>query len=236
MEQVDAVVIGAGVVGLAVGRALARRGLETLVLEAENAIGTGISSRNSEVIHAGLYYAEGSRKARWCVAGREALYAFCAGHGVAHRRCGKLVVATSPAQHAALAALHERARTNGVDVQALDAAEARAMEPRLACTAALWSPSTGIVDSHGLMLALQGDLEHAGGAVALVSPVERLECGRPHAVHAAGMTIGARIVVNAAGLSAPAVAARAGGLPPASRPQAWYAKGHYFSLAGRTPL
>ena len=177
MEQVDAVVIGAGVVGLAVGRALARRGLETLVLEAENAIGTGISSRNSEVIHAGLYYAEGSRKARWCVAGREALYAFCAGHGVAHRRCGKLVVATSPAQHAALAALHERARTNGVDVQALDAAEARAMEPRLACTAALWSPSTGIVDSHGLMLALQGDLEHAGEVATTSLPQRR--CATP---------------------------------------------------------
>jgi len=236
MEQVDAVVIGAGVVGLAVGRALARRGLETLVLEAEHAIGTGVSSRNSEVIHAGLYYAEGSRKARWCVTGREALYAFCEEHGVAHRRCGKLVVATSPAQHAALAALHERARANGVDVQPLSAAEAQAMEPRLACSAALWSPSTGIVDSHGLMLALQGDLEHAGGAVALVSPVERLECGRPHAVHAAGTTVGARIVVNAAGLSAPAVAALANGLPPASRPHAWYAKGHYFSLAGRAPF
>lgn len=245
MEQVDAVVIGAGVVGLAVGRALALRGLETLVLEAENAIGTGISSRNSEVIHAGLYYPEGSLKARWCVAGREALYAYCAAHGVEHRRCGKLVVATSPAQHAALAALHRRALANGVaDVQALDADAARALEPRLACSAALWSPSTGIVDSHGLMLALQGDLERAGGVVALCSPVERLACGRPragshakpHVVEAAGTVLGARRVVNAAGLSAPAVAARSDGLPPASRPRAWYAKGHYFALAGRAPF
>jgi L-2-hydroxyglutarate oxidase LhgO len=245
MEQVDAVVIGAGVVGLAVGRALALRGLETLVLEAENAIGTGISSRNSEVIHAGLYYPEGSLKARWCLAGREALYAYCAGHGVEHRRCGKLVVATSPAQHEALAALRRRALANGVaDVQALDADAARALEPRLACSAALWSPSTGIVDSHGLMLALQGDLERAGGVVALCSRVERLRCGRPqagahatpHVVEAAGTAIGARRVVNAAGLAAPAVAGRADGLPAASRPVARYAKGHYFALAGRAPF
>ncbi|MCB2022091.1 MAG: FAD-dependent oxidoreductase, partial [Burkholderiaceae bacterium] len=159
MEQVDAIVIGAGVVGLAVGRALARKGLETLVLEREDAIGTGISSHNSEVIHAGLYYAPGSLKARLCVQGRAQLYDFCASHGVAHRRCGKLVVATSPAQVEGLAQLAQRGAANGVnDLQLLSIEEARALEPVLRCEAALLSPSSGIVDSHGLMLALQGDL------------------------------------------------------------------------------
>ena len=162
METVDAVVVGAGVVGLAVARALALAGRETLLVERESAIGTGISSRNSEVIHAGLYYPRGSLKARLCVAGRARLYAYCASHGVAHRRCGKLVVATAPEQLAGLAELAGRARANGVDeLRMLDAAEARALEPALACHGALLSPSTGIVDSHGLMLALQGDFERA---------------------------------------------------------------------------
>ncbi|WP_152543451.1 FAD-dependent oxidoreductase, partial [Methylibium sp. T29] len=193
MDQVDAVVVGAGVVGLAVGRALARRGFETVVLESETAIGTVTSARNSEVIHAGLYYPSGSLKARLCVAGKAALYAYCAERGIAHRRCGKLIVATGPTQHAALHALSRRAADNGVDdLQLLTPDAARALEPALACSEALLSPSTGIVDSHGLMLALQGDLESAGGAVALASRVERIEVGRPHRVQAAGMTLGAR--------------------------------------------
>ncbi len=241
MDQVDAVVVGAGVVGLAVGRALALRGLETLVLESANATGTGTSARNSEVIHAGLYYATGSLKARLCVAGKQALYAYCAERGVAHRRCGKLVVAADEAQHAQLAALQARARANGVDgaddTQLLSRDEALALEPALQCSAALWSPSTGIVDGHGLMLALQADLEAAGGLVALASPVERIACGSArHRVHAAGTTIEARIVVNAAGLGAAALAQRTDGLAATFHAQARYAKGSYFSLSGRAPF
>ena len=202
METVDAVVIGAGVVGLAVGRALAMRGLETVVLERENAIGTGVSSRNSEVIHAGLYYPQGSLKARLCVSGRELLYAFCESHGVAHRRCGKLVLATDPEQLPGLDKLSERARANGVhDLQMLRAAEAQALEPALRCVAALLSPSSGIIDSHGLMLALQGDLEGAGGALALQSPVVAIQCkAGGHVLEVGGaepMMLRARWVVNA---------------------------------------
>ncbi len=237
MDSVDAVVVGAGVVGLAVGRALALHGLETVVLESETAIGTVTSARNSEVIHAGLYYPTGSLKARLCVAGKALLYAYCTERGISHRRCGKLIVATQASQHAALQALRQRAADNGVDdLQPLTAHEARILEPALACTEALLSPSTGIVDSHGLMLALQGDLESAGGAVALASRVERIELGRPHRVHAAGMTLGARIVVNAAGLWAPALAQRTEGLAPAFQPQARFAKGSYFALPGRAPF
>ncbi len=240
MDRVDALVIGAGVVGLAVGRALAHRGLETIVLERANAIGTGTSSRNSEVIHAGLYYPAGSLKARLCVQGRQQLYAFCASHGVAHRRCGKLVVATSPAQHAALDATRVKAAANGVELRWLDAGEARTLEPALHCTAALHSPDTGIVDSHGLMLALQGDMEAAGGALALCSPVLGLRCGADgHVVQVGGdspMELEAGIVVNAAGLWAPGLAAATQGLGEVHVPQGHHAKGNYFSLAGRAPF
>lgn len=244
MDSVDAIVVGAGVVGLAVGRALARRGLETFVLEREDAIGTGISSRNSEVIHAGLYYTPGSLKARLCVAGREQLYAYCVSHGVAHRRCGKLVVATTLEQAEGLPALAQRAQANGVtDLALLSAAEAIALEPALRCDAALLSPSSGIIDSHGLMLALQGDVERAGGSVVLRSPVERVECddqgNQGHRVEVGGaepMTLRARLVVNAAGLSAPALAARFDGLAPRHVPQARFSKGSYYALAGRSPF
>ena len=240
MDSVDAVVIGAGVVGLAVGRALARSGLETIVLERANAIGTGTSSRNSEVIHAGLYYPAGSLKARLCVQGRTRLYAFCESHGVSHRRCGKLVVATSPEQHAALQGTREKAAANGVALSWLDGHAARALEPALNCSAALLSPDTGIVDSHGLMLALQGDLERHGGALALQSPVLGVQCGTDaHVVEVGGempMALSARVVVNAAGLWAPALAAAERGLPAAQLPQAFHAKGNYFSLAGRAPF
>ncbi|MGA0582715.1 MAG: NAD(P)/FAD-dependent oxidoreductase, partial [Castellaniella sp.] len=171
-DRVDCVVIGAGVVGLAVARACALAGLETLALEAESDIGTATSARNSEVIHAGLYYPRGSLKARLCVQGRQALYDYCASHGVAHQRCGKLIVATRDEQIGALERIGAAAAANGVhDLRRLDAAQARAREPALQCVAALESPSTGIIDSHGLMLALLGDLESAGGLVAVRSPV-----------------------------------------------------------------
>ena len=241
MEQVDAVVIGAGVVGLAVGRALAQQGLETVVLEAANAIGTGTSSRNSEVIHAGLYYPTGSLKARLCVQGRERLYAYCESHAVEHRRCGKLIVASGAAQREKLDRIEAQAMANGVtEVRRLTGQEARALEPALRADEALLSPSTGVIDSHGLMLALQGDLEAAGGALALLSPLDSLRCGlSSHEVRVGGdsaMALAARIVVNAAGLWAPFVAARMQGLPPEQLPQVHFAKGNYYSLAGRAPF
>ncbi|HUG24695.1 NAD(P)/FAD-dependent oxidoreductase [Piscinibacter sp.] len=241
MDRVDAVVIGAGVVGLAVARALAKRGLETIVLERADAIGTETSSRNSEVIHAGLYYPTGSLKARLCVQGREQLYALCESHGVEHRRCGKLLVASGDAQRRKLAQIEAQAHANGVaDLQRLSAAQARALEPALVADEALWSPSTGIVDSHGLMLALQGDLEAAGGAVALRSPVQAVRCGGPlHEVDVGGespTTLATPLVVNAAGLWAPSVAACMHGLDAHHVPRAHYAKGSYYALAGRSPF
>jgi L-2-hydroxyglutarate oxidase LhgO len=240
MDRVDAVVIGAGVVGLAVGRALARHGLETIVLERENGIGTGTSSRNSEVVHAGIYYPAGSLKARLCVQGREQLYAFCQTHGVQAQRCGKLIVATSHEQQAALEAIRAKAALNGVALEPLSAAEAIALEPALRCTAALHSPATGIVDSHGFMLALQGDLEEAGGMLAVQSPALRLARGADEWIVDVGgdtpMQLAAGIVVNAAGLWAPGLAARTDGLPAPRRPAAFFAKGNYFSLAGRAPF
>jgi L-2-hydroxyglutarate oxidase LhgO len=241
MERIDAVVIGAGVVGLAVARSLARAGREVVVLEAANAIGTVTSSRNSEVIHAGLYYPTGSLKARLCVRGRDALYAFCAERGVAHRRCGKLIVATHQGQLAGLKALQAQAHANGVtDVRWLDAAEAKAMEPALHCVAALLSPSTGIVDSHGLMLALQGDAEAHGAMLAFESPVlggRITDAGIELDVGGASpMTVLARTVVNSAGLDAPRVARGIRGLDPRHVPHAHFSKGSYFSLAGRAPF
>jgi len=242
MDRIDALVIGAGVVGLAAGRALAQAGLQTIVAEAADGIGTGVSSRNSEVIHAGLYYTPGSHKAQLCVRGKALLYALCASHGVPHAACGKLVVATDEGQHAALAGLQQRAVANGVPVQMLTAGEARALEPELHATQALWSPSTGIVDSHALMLALQGDLERAGGQLALQSPVQGalFRAGRPAVVRvgAAGdaFEIEADRVVNAAGLHACALALRFEGLDAHQVPRPRFAKGSYFTLAGRTPF
>ena len=243
MEQIDAVVIGAGVVGLAVGRELALQGLEVLLLEAENAIGTGTSSRNSEVIHAGIYYAAGSLKARLCVQGKDMLYAYCAERGVAHARLGKLIVATRPEQVAMLAGIQAKAAANGVhDLRQISAAEARTLEPALQCEAALLSPSTGIVDSHALMLALQGDMENAGGLLALLSPVKSIGVGQGTASHPLRVTsqdgteLAARFVVNASGLNAVAVAQRIDGLDKSLLPRAAYAKGNYFTLAGKAPF
>ncbi|HEX3984916.1 MAG TPA: NAD(P)/FAD-dependent oxidoreductase [Acidisoma sp.] len=240
-EKVDCVVIGAGVVGLAIARALALRGRETLVLEAEDAIGTGTSSRNSEIIHAGIYYTPGSAKATLCVAGKHLLYAYCDAHGVDHRRCGKLIVATDQEQAKALAKIEATARANGVhDLQWLTAAQAKAMEPALSCVAALLSPSTGIIDSHGLMLAMQADLEDAGGTVALRAPVRRGHCDRGAIYLEAGtdelVAICAQVVINSAGLYAQELARRIEGIPAASIPAPLYAKGCYYVLQGKTPF
>ena len=243
MEQVDAVVIGAGVVGLAVGRALALSGREVMVLESENAIGTGTSSRNSEVIHAGIYYPAGSLKARLCVQGKNMLYAYCAERGVAHQRLGKLIVATGPEQVQALDGIMAKAAANGVhDLQKLSATEAQALEPALACEAALLSPSTGVVDSHGLMLALQGDMENAGGLLALVSPVQHIGVRQGTATHPIRVTtqdgteLACKVLVNAAGLNAVALARGMDGIDKSALPQAHYAKGNYFTLAGKAPF
>ena len=241
MESLAAVVIGAGVVGLACARALARRGIETLILERHGVFGSEISARNSEVIHAGLYHAHGSLKARLCVAGRRQLYAFCATHGVAHRRCGKLIVATASGQVEKLQALLAQGIANGVDdLRLLSAADAHALEPALACVAAVHSPSTGIVDSRALMLALLGDAERDGAVLALRSPLAggtvgndgmRLETGGGDRLR-----FKAARVVNAAGLSAPAVAASLAGFPASALPRSFRAKGSYFALAGRAPF
>jgi L-2-hydroxyglutarate oxidase LhgO len=240
-ESVDCVVIGAGVVGLAVARALALAGREVIVLEACEGIGTETSSRNSEVIHAGIYYPKGSLMARSCVAGRRALYAYCEAHGVPHRNCGKLIAATSDDENERLGAIKARAEANGVEgMRLLSAAEAIAMEPNLHCTAALFSPSTGIIDSHAYMLALQGDAEARGAMLAFHSPVVRgrvvdggveLEVGGREA-----MSLRCRLVVNSAGLHAPDLARAIDGMPRDKVPNAYYAKGNYFSLTGRSPF
>src|SRR3981081_2397245 len=223
-ESVDCVVIGAGVVGLAVARALALAGREVIVVEAAEGIGTETSSRNSEVIHAGIYYPKDSLMARTCVAGRRLLYAYCAEHGVPHRNCGKLIAATNEVENDKLAEIKGRAEANGVEgMRLLRAGEARAMEPNLHCTAALLSPATGIVDSHSYMLALQGDAESRGAMLAFHSPLKQ---GRGPATRAVRW----RLVMNSAGLHAPAVAQKISGMPSDLIPTAYYAKGNYFTL------
>jgi L-2-hydroxyglutarate oxidase LhgO len=241
VEKVECVVVGAGVVGLAIARALALAGREVIVLEAADAIGTETSSRNSEVIHAGIYYPQGSLKARLCVAGKHLLYRYCAEHGVPHRRATKLIVATAPEQVAALAKIKAQAEANGVDdMELLGANAVHALEPELACVAALLSPSTGIVDSHALMLAFQGDAEAHGAMVAFASPLERARVADGGFLLEVGgrepMEIFASVLVNSAGLGAQDVARRIAGLPPEHVPPLHYAKGNYFSLAGRAPF
>jgi L-2-hydroxyglutarate oxidase LhgO len=239
MDRVDAVVIGAGLVGLAVARALATAGREVVILEAEDAIGTHTSSRNSEVIHAGIYYPKGSLKARACVEGRQRLYAYCAERGVPHRRCGKLIVATDAAQLDELEGIRQKALSNGVtDVVPVSIAQVRAMEPELSCVAALHSPSTGIIDSHALMLAYLGDAENAGAMLALKSRFEKAVV-RANGIelHVAGAeAVLAANVVNSAGLTAPAVARGIEGYPAHKAPRQLYAKGNYYSLSRRSPF
>ncbi|MEO8020322.1 NAD(P)/FAD-dependent oxidoreductase [Polaromonas sp.] len=239
MDRVDVVVIGAGVVGLAVARALALQGREVMVLESADGIGTGTSSRNSEVIHAGIYYTQGSLKARLCVEGKGLLYSYCAERGVGHSRCGKLIVATHASQIPQLQAIIGKAAANGVhDLVLLTREEAQVLEPALDCVAAVQSPSTGIVDSHALMLALQGDLENAGGIVVLNSPLAQAVCAPSAMVLIAedGTELAARTVVNAAGLHAQALARRFEGLDVQHVPPSHYAKGNYFTLSGRSPF
>lgn len=228
-------------VGLAIARALADAGREVIVLEAAEAIGTGMSSRNSEVIHAGLYYSPGSLMARTCVTGKELLYAYATARGVPHARCGKLVVATSAEELPVLEAIQARALANGVsDLVPLTAQEARRLEPSLSCEAALLSPSSGIIDSHAYMLALQGDAEHRGALFVLRAPVEAVRVGaKGLEVHVGGAdptTLGARLFINAAGLHAPALARRIEGLDPQRIPTAYFAKGTYMTLSGRAPF
>lgn len=241
VERVDCVVIGAGVIGLATARALARAGREVIVAEAAPAIGTETSSRNSEVIHAGIYYPANSLKARFCVAGRQALYRYCQERNIPHRPCGKLIVATAEPQLTALKSLFAQAAGNGVaDLEWLTPAQVHALEPAIHCIAALRSPATGIIDSHALMLALQADAERAGAVFALRSPVTggevlaegiALDIGEEHPIR-----VIARTVINSAGLHAARVALSLRGFPVERVPAYYYAKGNYFVLPGRAPF
>lgn len=239
-ESVDCVVIGAGVIGLAVARAMAMSGQEVIIVEAGEAVGTGTSSRNSEVIHAGIYYPEGSLKARLCVEGRKQMYAYCNSHGVTANKTQKLVFAANTDELPPLRDLQSHAARNGVELHWLERTEAQDLEPNLACAAALLSPETGIVDSHGLMLALLGDAERHGAAIAYNSPVIR---GK---VEASGVSlkVGGQdsislfspLVINCAGLGAQAVSRSMDGLNASTIPPLNYAKGSYFYLSGKTPF
>lgn len=237
--MIDYLIIGGGVIGLAIARRLARSGREVIIVESGSTIGCETSSRNSEVLHAGIYYPRGSLKATLCVSGRKALYRYCAMRGVPHRQCGKLLVATDDGQRQALQSLGGKALANGVDdLQVLSQAAALAMEPNLDCTAALFSPSTGIVDSHQLMLSYLGDAENAGAILSVHTPVMRGTRLTDHWRIGLGgeepADLNTRCVVNAAGLKASHVA-RALGLPPDRVPVTHYAKGNYFTLTGGKP-
>jgi L-2-hydroxyglutarate oxidase LhgO len=241
VDEVECVVVGAGVIGLAVARALALEGREVLVLERAWTIGFETSSRNSEVIHAGIYYPAGSLKARSCVEGRERLYAYCREHGVPHAGLGKLIVAADEAEIPGLEKIAAAARANAVDeVRWLDPAEAKKLEPELRCAAALLSPVTGIIDSHALMLAYQGEAEAAGATVVLRTPVAGGEVRNDGFVLRIGgdepTAIRCRVLVNAAGLHAPALAGAIDGVPPGTIPPAYFCRGTYFTLVGRTPF
>jgi L-2-hydroxyglutarate oxidase LhgO len=241
MDQVECVVIGAGVIGLAIARRLAMAGREVVVIEAAEGIGTVTSSRNSEVIHAGIYYPSGSLMARMCVSGRQALYAYCRDHGIPHRNCGKLIVATTEAETGKLQAIKAHAEANGVDdLQPLGGDDARQLEPALNCCAALLSPSTGIIDSHALMLALRGDAEAAGAAFAFHAPLLQ---GKVHADRIelgvggdAPLNLECRLLINAGGLAATTIARSIDGMPIERIPPAYLAKGNYFSCSARSPF
>ena len=241
MDKVECVVIGAGVIGLAVARRLAQAGREVIVLEAAEGIGTVTSSRNSEVIHAGIYYPAGSLMARMCVGGKRALYQYCGDHGIPHRNCGKLIVATTPKETAKLQSIRAHAEANGVvDLQILTGDTARALEPALNCDAALLSPSTGIIDSHAYMLALRGDAEDASAAFAFHTPLSGARVhGSSIQLDAGGdapVSLECRLLVNAAGLGASTVARSIDGMPIDLIPPAYLAKGNYFSCSARAPF
>lgn len=241
MTEINTIIIGAGVVGLAVARLIARSGRTVVIVEAAEAIGTETSSRNSEVVHAGLYYPEGSLKARLCVAGRRALYDFCDAHHVPYRRCGKLIVAHDDADLPAIEGLHRKGLVNGVDDLNMISGEfARRMEPALSCIAALHSPSTGILDSHAFMLAIQGDAEDHGAMIAFNTPFLCADVsGNAITVQTGGtepMRLTCASLINCGGLHASTIAQAMIGLDPAHVPQTRYAKGNYFNLIGRAPF
>lgn len=239
--ELDAVVIGGGVIGLAMARALARRGREVTLLEQDSRLGNHTSSRNSEVIHAGIYYPQGSLKARLCVQGKQLLYDYCAAAGVPHRQVGKIIVATRDEEVSKLDGILQHARDSGVtDLEWLDARQIAELEPSVKAVRGLISPSTGIIDSHGLMSALRRDAEERGAEVILASPIVggrvtaqgiELRIGGSEA-----STALCRTVVNAGGLQAQGVARSIAGVPPESIPGQYFAKGHYFTLAGRSPF
>ena len=243
VDRVECIVIGAGVIGLAIARALALAGREVIVLEAQSSIGTETSSRNSEVIHAGIYYPPDSLKARFCVPGKKALYDYCEDRGIGHARLGKLIVATAGNQLPLLEKLRATGTANGVDdLELLDARRARALEPRLVCAGALLSPSTGIIDSHALMLSYQGEAEARGATIAFLSPVldgEVTDNGftlRVGQRSGGPVTLACTTLINAAGLHAPAVARSIVGVPSATVPRYRLVKGNYFNLRGRSPF
>ena len=231
-------VVGAGVVGLAIAREAAARGHDVIVAEAAGTIGTGTSSRNSEVIHAGIYYPTASRRALHCTRGRRMLYDYCVSHGIPQRKCGKLIVATKPAETAKIEQILAQGQKNGVEgLRLIDDGAARRMEPALSCVAAVHSPETGIVDSHRYMLALQGDLEDRGGSIAFNTPVERLaRTAAGWNVHFSGAEPGATVtdaVINSAGHGAQALARATEGYPADRVPRLVLAKGNYFGFSGR---
>ena len=232
MERVECVVLGAGVVGLAVGAALAEAGFEVIVIEQHDCIGSETSSRNSEVIHAGIYYPAGSAKAQLCVRGKQMLYEHCQTYAVPHRRCGKIIVAADASQVATVQGYIDKARANGVnDLAWLDAAEVHELEPEVRSVGGVLSPSTGIIDSHAYMLSLQGILEQAGGVLALQTPVRAVERHSPTVVHTDGFSLQADWFVNCAGLHAPGFTAAA-----ENAPKPYYAKGHYYAYSGKQPF
>jgi len=241
MDRVDCIVIGAGVIGLATARAIAAQGREVIVLEAEADIGSHTSSRNSEVIHAGIYYPTGSLKALLCLQGKEMLYAYCREKEINHQRLGKLILATTPDEIDILQQYRARAIDNGLhDLTWVEADEVSRLEPEVECVGALLSPSTGIIDTHELMVCLQGDIEAAGGTVICRSPVSSIEASADgFVIQVDGdeeYTVATRLLVNAAGLWAPTVAASIRNLDQSLVPEAHFAKGHYYTLAGKAPF
>ena len=244
MDRVDCVVVGAGVIGLAIARQLAKSGLETILLEREKAFGTIASARNSEVIHAGIYYPKDSQKARFCVTGNRLLYAYLESHHIPYQPCGKFIVASETNQLQDLEAIWTRAMNNGVPQMArLGKSEVKALEPALRCVEAIHSKSTGVIDSHAYMLSLLGGFEDAGGMLAYQAPLLRV---RPVQDGANGyildiggdsnLQIQTQYLINSAGLSAPKVASCIEGLPPSHIPKAYFTKGNYFALQGKSPF
>ncbi len=245
MDRIDCVVVGAGVVGLAVAREMALQGRETILLERESAFGTVSSARNSEVIHAGIYYPKDSLKAKLCVEGNRLLYEYCRSHQVATQPYGKLIVASDETQIDDLQAILYKAQNNGVpEIKMISGEEAKTLEPNLNCVAAILSSTTGVVDSHGYMLSLLGGFEDAGGMIAYQSPFisakpigKNAEGGYQLEIGGAdGMQIQTKLLINCAGMSAPAIAQKIEGLRNDQIPKAYFAKGNYFSLSGKSPF